>query len=235
MTHAIPPADPPPAPRWTFGAALRTIGRPEIYRMVLFIYFPLLIPVTVAMALFGRFMDRQLGWAPLPGWPLNVAAFAVLTLAGLLIVWWCYSYLILVGRGGPAPLVARGPTDLVRTGPYALTRHPSVLGKLMGALGLGLLARSPFFVFVILPLLLTGSLLEKWLFMERRELKTWGPEYERYQREVPFFLPRPAGLLRLLRGDPLAGVPEAAQHADADLPPGDGGGDEGGHEDHVGG
>lgn len=188
--------------RWTLRAAVGTIARPEIYRMILFIYLPFLIPLTVGLAFLGRYMDSLLGWGPLVGWPLNMFLFVIFMAAGLLILWWCYSYLVLVGKGGPAPLVADPPRNLVLDGPYGLSRHPSVLGKLLGVIGLGFLMRSPFFLFVIVPLLITGSLVEKRFFMERREQKYWGETYDRYLEQVPFFIPRIADIARLLRRAP---------------------------------
>ena len=62
--------------------------------------------------------------------------------------------------------------------------------------------RSPFFLFVIVPLLITGSLVEKRFFMERREQKYWGETYDRYLEQVPFFIPRIADIARLLRRAP---------------------------------
>jgi len=192
------PADAPE--KWTVRAAMAAMLRPQIYRMILFIYFPVLIPFTIGLALVGRYLDGLLGWSGiLPDWPLNLVLFALFTAGGLLIMWWCYSYLVLVGQGGPAPLVAKPPRRLVLEGPYGLTRHPSIPGKLLGVIGLGFLMRSPFFLLVIVPLLLAGSLVEKYFFMERREQRYWGAPYDRYREQVPFFIPRAAGIMRLLR------------------------------------
>jgi protein-S-isoprenylcysteine O-methyltransferase Ste14 len=190
-----------PLPEWTFREAIGIIKRPAIYRMILFIYFPLLIPLTIGMAYLGRWVDGLLGWGPLPGFPVNVAVFLALTCTGLVIVWWCYSYIIIVGGGGPAPLVAKGAVRLVLIGPYGLTRHPSVVGKFLGALGMGFLIRSPFFAFVLLPALLAGSLVEKRFFMERRDLKSFGPTYAQYIDTVPFFIPRLSDIRKMLAGE----------------------------------
>jgi protein-S-isoprenylcysteine O-methyltransferase Ste14 len=172
---------------------------PEIYRMILFVYVSLLIPAAVGMVLFGRWVDGLLGWDFLPGAPWNWIGFAVLLGAGLALVWWCYSYIVVVGRGGPAPLVAPGANRLVLGGPYGLTRHPSVVGKLLGVIGLALLLRSCFFLVVMLPPVLTLSLLEKYFMMERRDIEHFGPRYAQYVRRVPFFIPRPADVVRLMR------------------------------------
>ncbi len=186
-------------PAWTWGSALRSMLEPEIYRMILFVYVPLLIPAAVAMVLFGRWVDGLLGWDFLPGPPVNAVLFAAFVVPGLAIVWWCYSYIVVVGQGGPAPLVAPAARRLVLGGPYGLTRHPSVVGKLLGVIGLALLLRSCFFLVVMLPPVLALSLLEKYVLMERRDVEHFGPRYAEYVRRVPFFLPRIADVRRLLR------------------------------------
>ncbi|MDP7111385.1 MAG: methyltransferase, partial [Myxococcota bacterium] len=111
----------------------------------------------------------------------------------------CYSYLVIVGGGGPAPLVAKGAVRVVIGGPYALNRHPSVWGKALGVIGLGFLLRSPLFTFVLIPAALAVSLVEKKYFMEQRDLQHFGPKYAEYIRRVPFFVPRWSDILRSIR------------------------------------
>lgn len=199
-----------PVPSWDLRSAIRAIGHPSITRMILFIYLPFLIPGTVIAALICRWIDGKIadwldakflifGWPSLPGYPINVILWLVLTVVGLTIVWWCYSYLVIVGGGGPAPLVAKGAVRVVIGGPYGLSRHPSVMGKLLGVIGLGLLMRSFLFTCVLLPLALAVSLYEKKVFMEQRDLAHFGPKYAEYIRRVPFFLPNLEGIRRTIR------------------------------------
>jgi protein-S-isoprenylcysteine O-methyltransferase Ste14 len=207
-------------PRWNLSEALGTLVRPEMTRMVLYIYMPILIPITLALNLLGRWLDARIGWPLLPGPPVNLILCLLFLVPGLAIVWWCYSYLIIEGQGGPAPLVAPQPTRLVVRGPYGLSRHPSIPGKFLGTLGVGFLFRSPTFVLIILPLLLVGSLLQKWYFMERNESGNFGTMYQEYKRQVPFMIPRMAAIRRMLRGqDPvcltLAAEPPAAESRDS--------------------
>ncbi len=204
----------PAIPRWDLHTAIRTIGHPSITRMILYIYLPLLIPVAVTAGLICRWLDGRIrewldakflivGWPELPGFPLNLWIWLVLTVVGLTIVWWCYTYLVIVGGGGPAPLVAKGAIRVVIGGPYALCRHPSVWGKLLGVIGLGFLLRSFLFTFVLIPLAMTVSLIEKKYFMEQRDLRHFGPKYAEYIRRVPFFVPRLSDIgrsIRVLRG-----------------------------------
>ena len=187
-------------PQWTLGRAARSMLRPEITRMLLLIYVPILIPITLVMIFCGRWMDQWLGLPLLPGSPVNYILFGLFFTAGATLWAWCYSYIVLIGGGGPAPLVAKGASRLVTDGPYGLTRHPSVVAKLVGVLAVGLLFRSTFFVCVILPLLLVGSLVEKKYFMEKRDLDYWGPVYGEYMERIPFFIPRWQDIHRLIRG-----------------------------------
>lgn len=184
---------------WTPVKGLKTIGHPAIYRMILLIYIPVLIPLTLGMGYFGRWIDGLLGWGRWPAWPLNFTLFLVLLLLGLSIVWWCYTYIVVVGGGGPAPLVAPPATNLLVEGPYRVVRHPSIYGKFLGALSVGFIMQTPSFMIFVLPLMLAGSLLEKKFFMEKRELQYWGERYQRYQQQVPFFIPRLSVLLQEIR------------------------------------
>ncbi len=199
-----------PVPTWDLRNAIRAIGHPSITRMILFIYLPFLIPGTVIAALVCRWIDGKIAawldskhlilhWPTLPGFPVNVILWLVLTVIGLTIVWWCYSYLVIVGGGGPAPLVAKGAVRVVIGGPYGISRHPSVMGKLLGVIGLGLLMRSFLFTCILLPLALAVSLYEKKYFMEQRDLAHFGPKYAEYIRRVPFFLPNLEGIKRTIR------------------------------------
>lgn len=186
-------------PRWGFAAALRSLFHPAMYRMVLFIYIPFLIPTAVGIIYFGTWLDGKLGWDFLPGAPWNAVLFGVFLAAGLTLVWWCYSYIIIVGEGGPAPLVAPPAKRLVFGGPYGLSRHPSVAGKVLGVVAVALLLRSHTFLCVLLPVGLTISLLEKYFMMEKRDVKHFGPVYAEYVSRVPFFIPRIGDIIRLIR------------------------------------
>jgi protein-S-isoprenylcysteine O-methyltransferase Ste14 len=184
---------------WTWRDALRIPLRPEIYRMLLFIYVPVLIPLTIGLVALGNWIDRLLGWGFLPAPPWNVILFVPLFVSGVVIVWWSLSYIVIVGGGSPAPLVGPPASRLVLGGAYSLCRHPSVIGKLLGVVGVALLFRSNFYFAVIIPLLLTGSLLEKKLRMEKGDVGHWGRVYHEYQRSVPFLIPRWRDLKRFVR------------------------------------
>ena len=109
-------------------------------------------------------------------------------LAGLGIVGVSYAELVFVGAGSPSPTAGR-TMRLVRSGIYAYSRNPSVIGKLLGVLAVGLALNSFAFCCILVPLLLTGSLVEKVWRQEPVLVEIFGEEYERYRAEVPLFFP----------------------------------------------
>jgi len=78
----------------------------------------------------------------------------------------------------------------VTTGIYSWIRHPSVVGKLVGIIGLGVLLRPPSFLFVIIPVLMLYSFVTNILIQERYCVKHFGEDYKRYKNEVPMFIPK---------------------------------------------
>ncbi|MGV8118377.1 MAG: methyltransferase family protein [Candidatus Xenobiia bacterium LiM19] len=184
--------------QYTFWDRIMTIKRREMY-MVLPGYIFVLIPTAVGLAFLGRYIDGRLGLKPFVTPPLSFILFALFTAVGFSIVFWSYTYLVIEGQGSSATHLG-GPTQMVTTGPYALVRHPSIAGKFLGVLGLGCLFGSVTFTFVILPLLLTGSLVHNRINQEKYCVKCFGEDYERYREQVPMIIPRPRKVLELLRG-----------------------------------
>ncbi|MDD5629576.1 MAG: methyltransferase, partial [Elusimicrobia bacterium] len=144
---------------------------------------------VLAVLFLARRADRLLGWGPFISPPWSVLLFVVLTLAGGAIIWNAYTYLVFVGEGSPCPQYG-GPKKLVRTGPYALVRHPSVIGKLSGIVGLGCLSGSCAFTFVVIPLLLAWSLYYNRCIQEQGCVDRFGREYLDYRGQVPMLIPR---------------------------------------------
>ena len=75
------------------------------------------------------------------------------------------------------------------TGIYAWCRNPSIWGKLLGVVAVGFALNSFAFCFIIVPLLLAGSLVEKVVRQEPQLIEIFGEEYIAYRREVPLFVP----------------------------------------------
>ena len=162
---------------------------PQILVMLAKIYIPVLFPLTFLITLLALRMDRWLGldggMLPVP-WNYSLAALSFLAGAAIWLV--AYSAIVFEGRGSPSPTAGR-TQELVTTGIYSYCRYPSVHGKFLGVLAIGLAVNSPSFCLVILPLLLAGSLLEKKLRQEEQNRRVFGEAYEEYSRRVPFFIP----------------------------------------------
>ncbi|MFM7200830.1 MAG: methyltransferase family protein [Myxococcota bacterium] len=172
---------------WKSG--LRVITEPELYQMVVRIYFPILFPLTFLIVLLALALDRALGWTQLLPSPLNLWAAAFSFLMGTGIWLWSYRDLVYGGEGSPSPAIKR-TQKLVTWGIYAYCRNPSIHGKLLGVLAVGLLISSPSFCLVLVPLLLAGSLIEKVWRQEPVLVELFGDEYLAYRQRVPLFLPR---------------------------------------------
>jgi protein-S-isoprenylcysteine O-methyltransferase Ste14 len=106
------------------------------------------------------------------------------------VVIWLIAYAAIVfeGRGSPSPTAGR-TQHLVTTGIYGFCRYPSVHAKFLGVLGLGVMLDCWTFTFVLCPLLLAGSLLEKQWRQEPQNEAVFGEAWVAYRRRVPFFIP----------------------------------------------
>ena len=114
-------------------------------------------------------------------------AWLVPAVGGYLQYRLCGSYR--TSRGGGGPGMSNPPTDLVTTGPYALTRNPMYLGHVVFLASLTLATRSPV-------ALAYGAYSLQWFDRraaedEERLHELFGDEYERYRRRVSRWLPTP--------------------------------------------
>ncbi len=162
---------------------------PEILLMVAKVYVPVLFPLTFLIALLAMRMDHWLGMGTgfLPA-PLNLFLAVFFFALGTVIWLTAYSAIVFEGKGSPSPTAGR-TQKLVTTGLYAFCRYPSIYGKLLGVLAIGLAMNSVSFCFVLVPLLLAGSLVEKKWRQDKQNREIFGEAYEEYSRNVPFFIP----------------------------------------------
>ncbi|MCK4917250.1 MAG: isoprenylcysteine carboxylmethyltransferase family protein [Candidatus Omnitrophica bacterium] len=168
---------------------ISVILRKDIYCAFLVCYGCVLIPFTAFFVFIGIKLDDFLGLPKLIPKPYNLILFILFFLLGLGIVLWAYSYLAIEGKGSFSPYFGK-TKQLVKTGPYSIVRHPSIIGKLFGVISLGFLFQSYSFVFIIVPILLIGSLMEKVLREEKLLEKIWGIEYIKYKKSIPMIIPR---------------------------------------------
>ena len=170
-------------------AIFRAILRPTILNMVAKVYIPVLFPLTFLIALSAVKLDELLGFGSgfLPE-PTHLAIAATSLVVGGVLWIWTYEQLTRLGDGSPSPTAGR-TTKLARTGIYAHCRNPSLFGKLLGVLSVGFALNSISFCFILVPLLLAGSLVEKVVRQEPQLIEVFGEEYEQYRKEVPLFIP----------------------------------------------
>jgi len=168
-----------------FRAALR----PTIINMVAKVYVPVLFPLTFLIALMALKLDSVLGFeGGFISSPTNYFVAGISFVLGAVLWLWTYEQLTRLGEGSPSPTAGR-TTQLARTGIYAHSRNPSLFGKLLGVLAVGFALNSVAFCFILVPVLLAGSLLEKVVRQEPQLVEVFGEDYERYRREVPLFIP----------------------------------------------
>ena len=149
-----------------------------------------LIPFASYLAYLGTRLDAKLNLPLIFPFPRNFLAMAIMLLVGGLLLVTSYSYLILEGEGGPVPPYSAKTRRLVTTGPYKYVRHPSIIAKLIGVIGLAFAFNSWCFLCLIIPLLMVWS----YFWNSRRQdgdlVKVFGEEYLRYRRDVPMLIPR---------------------------------------------
>jgi protein-S-isoprenylcysteine O-methyltransferase Ste14 len=167
----------------------RAFASPAILGMVTKIYIPMLFPITFLIWLVASTID---GWLGLEDGflssPTNYCVAAAFFVSGA--VWWLWTYeqLTRMGEGSPSPTAGRTQKLVVR-GIYAYCRNPSIWGKLFGVWAVGIAMNSATFVFVLVPLLVAGSLIEKVVRQEPQLVDVFGPDYEAYRTQVPLFVP----------------------------------------------
>ena len=167
---------------------IQTAFRPQIFVMVAKVYIPTLFPLTFLICLLAHFVDLQIGVQSFLPTPLNYWIAGVIFVSGVLLWLWTYEQLSRLGEGSPSPVAGR-TLKLATTGIYAYSRNPSLFGKLFGFFAVGVALNSVSFCFILTPLLLCGSLLEKIWRQEPQLVEIFGEEYEQYRKKVPLFLP----------------------------------------------
>lgn len=162
--------------------------RKEFYIDML-VFFFICVP-CVLLFLFGiRIFENYMNIDQFIRYPYNILFFLLFSPAGFLFIWYSYTYLIIYGEGSPCPQIG-GTTKLVTVGPYAYVRHPSVIGKFFGVLGVGFLFGSPIFVFIIIPILTIWSAYYNRFIQEKYTEEKFGQSYAEYRNKTPMFIPK---------------------------------------------
>jgi protein-S-isoprenylcysteine O-methyltransferase Ste14 len=147
--------------------------------------------VHVAMMVLGFglvFSDPlavgPLAWRLLPAWPPIAWTGLALTVSGCAFAIWAR---LLLGRNWSGTVTVKEDHQLMRTGPYAIVRHPIYSGGLLALLGAALVL-DELRGFAGLAVTFVG-----WSMKLRLEeafmIEQFGDEYARYQREVGALIP----------------------------------------------
>ncbi|HEY3044078.1 MAG TPA: isoprenylcysteine carboxylmethyltransferase family protein [Vicinamibacterales bacterium] len=135
--------------------------------------------------LFTRgFRRGPLAWRIVPDAPLVVNIGVVLTVVGLALAVWARLY---IGRNWDAFVALKDDHEFIRTGPYAIVRHPIYAGFMCAALGTALVGGT-LHAFIAVTLIVLA-----WGYKARLEehfmKKQFGAQYEQYCRDVKGLLP----------------------------------------------
>ncbi len=140
--------------------------------------------IAVYLLLFGYWRVGPLAWRILPDSPLVVYVGVALTLAGMAFALWARFFL---GGNWSMNVTVKENHQLVRSGPYAIVRHPIYSGLLLAILGTAI-AEAEVRGLVAVILALIG-----WRMKSRVEESfmacQFGSEYAQYKREVKALIP----------------------------------------------
>ena len=144
--------------------------------------------ILTAMALAAIFTDRYASptWLTTLGWPAMLVGMALML----------YTLLLELPFGSTF-LKAPPASGLIRTGSYALVRHPTVLWYLLMMVGLTLASRS-ITLQIAAPIWLALDV--AWIFVQERvSLPKSFPDYHNYIETTPMLLPTKRSILACLK------------------------------------
>lgn len=147
--------------------------------------FQVLLLVAAFMLVFFRRVE--MGYLDTRVIPRSAATSAVgvaLTLAGLLLALWAR---FLLGRNWSGEITVKQDHQLVRTGPYAIVRHPIYSGFLFALLGTAI-AFGQIRCFIGLVLAVAGWRMKS-LVEEQFMTEQFGAEYTSYRQDVKALVP----------------------------------------------
>lgn len=132
------------------------------------------LPKTV-VPLDGRFVTQAEGWQML-AMALTALGLGFAVLARL----W-------LGRNWSSAVTVKADHELIRSGPYALVRHPIYTGVLLALIGTALFVGQ--WRALVGALLMTAAIVRKLSVEERFMADAFGEAYRRYRAEVPMLVP----------------------------------------------
>jgi protein-S-isoprenylcysteine O-methyltransferase Ste14 len=163
------------AARWASKAA----ARPPLREQAL--YWAMVAVGAVAISL-GFVTDfRVMQWMPFD--TLEQILFVV-ALVGLGITWWARIHLGTLWSGS---VTRKAHHKVIKTGPYAIVRHPIYAGISLALIATVLL--KPNWLSIAGAALIIASFVIKYRLEERFLMQELGPEYKHYKKETPALVP----------------------------------------------
>jgi protein-S-isoprenylcysteine O-methyltransferase Ste14 len=142
------------------------------------------LPLIAGGVLIG---DPWAPWLALRLWPHAVLAPRIglaLVVVGLGFAVWARVHL---GRNWSGIVTVKEGHELIRTGPYALVRHPIYTGLITAVLGTAVISATVRAAIGVL--IIAASFVVKSRVEERFMRETFGERYLRYREEVPALVP----------------------------------------------
>jgi protein-S-isoprenylcysteine O-methyltransferase Ste14 len=143
------------------------------------------LPIWVGALLIGSAPAGVLAASLYPPHAWTAWAAVALAALGFCFTWWARVHL---GRFWSAAVTVKADHALVRSGPYALTRHPIYSGMLLAVLA-SALARDSIAALLGFASISVGL----WLKLREEErflTSEFGSDYDLYKRRVPALVPR---------------------------------------------
>jgi protein-S-isoprenylcysteine O-methyltransferase Ste14 len=168
---------------WSFATPRRHSSKRKVARTFTLLNTGLLY-LGFLLILLGRSVSGSLGWLVVPQTMLIHVMGTVFVIAGVAFAIWSRHSLRTNWRGEVA--ITEGQ-QFIRSGPYAIVRHPIYAGMLLGLLGTTLVSSTVASLFGLLLAII--SLWQKAWIEEQFLVAEFGALYGNYQREVKFLIP----------------------------------------------
>ena len=140
------------------------------------------------LSLTAIYVDQYLGFENgFLSSPFNYYLSGIMFVIGVILWIWTYEQLTRLGEGSPSPAAGR-TIKLAQEEIAAYSRNPSLFGKLTGFVAVGV-TKLFLFCFILTPILLCGSLMEKVIKSETTTHRPFLEEYLEYKEKVPLFIP----------------------------------------------
>jgi protein-S-isoprenylcysteine O-methyltransferase Ste14 len=163
------------AARWASKAAARPPAREQL------LYWALVAGGSVAIVLNFATDFRAMQWMPFD--TMEQILFVV-ALVGLAVTWWARIHLGTLWSG---TVTRKAHHKVIKTGPYAIVRHPIYAGISLALIATVLLR--PGWLGLLGAALIIASFVLKYRLEERFLMLELGPEYKHYRKDTPALVP----------------------------------------------